>query len=286
MKLPWLPPAHIRILPGRGEIFYRHYQHPDPSRPTLLLLHGWTASADTQWFAAYEELAEHYSYVAVDHRGHGRGMRSPFTFDDVADDAAMLVRSLGISSVVLVGYSMGGPIATVLASRHPDLVAGMVFEATALEWRAKWWDRMVWKTLGLFAMWLRSRWHVRGVRAGLRRLGRGSEEFEELYPWLEGEIRRNDVHGVIEAGRALAAYDARSLAPTLTVPTALLLTTRDHLVRPRKQRELANAVRAHVVELDGDHLCPIVQPALFSNATRRLVDDVVSRLPAPSAARS
>ncbi|MET0909711.1 MAG: alpha/beta fold hydrolase, partial [Ilumatobacteraceae bacterium] len=91
MKLPWLPPGHVRVLPGRGEIFYRHHVNPDRSRPTLLLLHGWTASADTQFFTAYEELAEAYSYIAVDHRGHGRGMRAVFTLPDAADDAAMLV---------------------------------------------------------------------------------------------------------------------------------------------------------------------------------------------------
>ena len=282
MKLPWLPPGHLRILPGRGEVFYRHHVNPDSTGPTLLLLHGWTASADTQFFTAYEELAESYSYIAVDHRGHGRGMRAPFTLVDAADDAAMLVRELGLGPVVCVGYSMGGPISMLLASRHPDLVAGIVLEATALEWRGTLLERVTWRGLTVMGMWLRSRWYLHWLRTGLRRLGRVHEDLEQWFPWLEGEIRRNDVHGMIEAGRELAKYDARPFATSLGKPTGMLLTTKDRLVRPRKQHALAAALAARVVELPGDHLCSLVQPSLFSSATRRLVDDVVSRLPAPA----
>jgi 3-oxoadipate enol-lactonase len=284
MKLPWLPTGVVRALPGRGEIFYRHHINPSTTKPTLVLLHGWTASADTQFFAAYERLAATYSFIAVDHRGHGRGMRAPFTLADAADDAAALLRELGIGPVVLVGYSMGGPISLLIAQRHPDLVAGMVLQATALEWRGTRWERLTWRTLALMGMWLRSRWYLSWLRAGLRRLGRQHEDLEQWFPWLEGEIRRNDVHEVVEAGRELGRFDARPFAGSLGVPTGLLLTTKDRLVKPRKQRALAAAVRANVIELDGDHFCSLVQPTLFAETTYRLVGDVVSRLPAPAGA--
>jgi len=279
MKLPWLPAGVVRALPGRGEIFYRHHVREGTTDPTLLLLHGWTASADTQFFTAYEVLAERYSFLAVDHRGHGRGMRAPFTLEDAADDAAMLVRELGIGPVVLVGYSMGGPIALLLADRHPDLVAGMVLEATALEWRETRRDRVRWKFLTLMGVGLRSRWYLYWLRFGLRRLGRVSSELDQWFPWLEGEIRRNDAHGMLEAGQALSRYDARGFAGSLGLPAEVLVTTKDHLVHPSKQRALATALGARVTGLRGDHLCPLVQPAEFAAATRRLVDAVVSRLP-------
>src|SRR4051794_3479218 len=96
--LPWLPEGRTIVVPSRGELFYRRHRHPDPDAPTLLLLHGWTASADLQFFAAYEAFAAEYSFVALDHRGHGRGLRAstPFTLEDAAEDAAALVRALGI----------------------------------------------------------------------------------------------------------------------------------------------------------------------------------------------
>ncbi len=73
MAMPWLPPGHTMVLPGRGEVFYRHHQHADPTAPTLLLLHGWTASADLQFFTAYEALAGAgaASYSELEHRLDG-----------------------------------------------------------------------------------------------------------------------------------------------------------------------------------------------------------------------
>ena len=75
--------------------------------------------------------------IALDLRGHGRGMRSaePFTLEDCADDAAALLGQLGTGPVIVVGYSMGGPVGLLLARRHPGTVAALVMQATALEAR-------------------------------------------------------------------------------------------------------------------------------------------------------
>ena len=133
LRLPWLPDGRLVRIEGRGELFVREHRHADPAAPVVLLLHGWTASSDLQFFTAYEALAERCSFIGIDHRGHGRGLRSPdaFTLEDAADDAAALVRHLGVGPVVAVGYSMGGPIALHLTRRHPDVVAGIVVQATA-----------------------------------------------------------------------------------------------------------------------------------------------------------
>ena len=62
-----------------------------------------------------------FNVVALDHRGHGRGLQSdePFRLADCADDVAALVDELGLGPVIVVGYSMGGPIAQLLWRRHP-----------------------------------------------------------------------------------------------------------------------------------------------------------------------
>ena len=98
-EMPWVPPGITVRVDGRGEFFVRHHRHPDPTAPVVLLLHGWTASSDLQFVAAYEALAERFSIVGLDHRGHGRGLRSPdaFTLEDAADDAAAVLRALGIA---------------------------------------------------------------------------------------------------------------------------------------------------------------------------------------------
>lgn len=61
----------------------------------------------------------------------------------------------------------------------------------------------------------------------------------------------------------------------MNVPTSYVFTTEDRLVLPHKQQALADAVRATVVELHGDHLAPMVQPHEFAAATSRAVEIVV-----------
>ena len=68
--------------------------------------------------------------------------------------------------------------------------------------------------------------------------------------------------------RALGEYDARGFASSVDVPTAVVVTTRDRLVRPRKQRALAEAVPdARVFELDGDHDACLVSAGPFRSVT-------------------
>ena len=145
---PYLPPGRVVNLPGRGEVFVRD-SGGAPADPAVLLLHGWTASADLNFFPVYAHLAGSYRVIALDLRGHGRGMRStePFSLEDCADDAAALLGELGAGHVIVVGYSMGGPVGLLLARRHPGQVAALVMQATALEWRRAPHERMVWRLL-------------------------------------------------------------------------------------------------------------------------------------------
>ena len=277
LVMPWLPPGQTMVLPGRGEVFYRYHRHANPAAPTLLLLHGWTASADLQFFTAYEALADHYSFVAIDHRGHGRGLRSPAKFDlvEVADDAALLVQSLGLAEVVTVGYSMGGPISLLLTQRHPQLVRALVVQATALEWRAKWYGRLEWKTVQVMGPGLRSGMFPRWMRWGIRRLLGPNHPLEQYVPWLACELSRNDTFSLVHAGQSLSRYDARVFASALGKPAASMVTTRDRLVKPRKQRALADALNAFVVEVPDDHLASWTSPDAFAKATVQLVQHVV-----------
>lgn len=280
MYIPeWLPTGRLITVPGRGEVFVRVQQHANAQAPVVMLLHGWTASCDTQFLYAYQQLAEVYTVVGVDHHGHGRGLRSdePFDLQRVADDAAFVLESLGLSRVVAVGYSMGGPIGMYLAQRHPDAVRGLVLQATALDWQSTRLERMRWRFVPLMSPLTRSWWFSRSLGRGIRLVARRNKGIRPMLPWLVGEIRRNDPATVTSAGRALSRHDARPWASTLSVPAASVITKRDRLVRPRKQRALANAVSARIFDVAAGHLAALSHPVEFSNATRKAVDDVVRR---------
>jgi len=275
---PSLPPGRVVLVPGRGEVFVREQDGP-AGGPAIVLLHGFTVSADLNWWTAYDALRDVGPVIAVDHRGHGRGLRSeePFTLEGAADDVAGLLDVLGIRSAIVVGYSMGGPISMLLWQRHRHLVDGLVLEATALEWRASRRERWMWKTIGVIEWFFRSRWSSSMVDRWLREAIDAQPELGAHRAWFKAELGRGDPRELGEAGRALGEYDARPFAGDVDVPVAVVVTTRDRLVRPRKQRALATATRARVVELDGDHDVCWVKGEAFADATRSAVRAVVDR---------
>jgi pimeloyl-ACP methyl ester carboxylesterase len=270
---PYLPPGRVVNLPGRGEVFVRD-SGGAPADPAVLLLHGWTASADLNFFPVYAHLADSYRVIAMDLRGHGRGMRStePFSLEDCADDAAALLGELGAGNVIVVGYSMGGPVGLLLARRHPGQVAGLVMQATALEWRRAPGERLVWRLLSVLELGLRLGTGAGFVERVLRQAIEEAPELDVLRPWLAAEFRRGLARELADAGRALSLYDAQPWATELGLPAAMLITTRDRLVRPSKQRELAEALCAHVIEIDADHDLPLLKGDEYARLTRIAVD--------------
>lgn len=284
---PELPPSRTIVVAGRGEFFVRYHQHADPAAPAVLLLHGWTASSDLQFFTAYSELSGFATIVGIDHRGHGRGLRPDvdFTLEDCADDAAAVCAALGLDRVVATGFSMGGPIALLLARRHPSLVSGLVLQATALEWRASARERTRFRVSRLLGPVTRRLVRPATIRFAFSRRITRRHPLRRHLGWMMSEWRRNDPWHMAQAGRAISRFDARTWADRLGVPTVVVLTQRDRLVPPRKQRALAEATSAEVVLLDGDHFVNVGNPMEFSAATARAVHRVLGSRPVGPAVR-
>lgn len=266
-------------VPGIGEVFVRTTD-PVDGRTPVLLLHGWMASADLNWFRAYPALAPDRQVVAVDHQGHGRGVRSdqPFSLERCADAGAGVLEALGVERVVVVGYSMGGPIALHLWHRHRHRVAGLVLGATALEWRARPVERIQWEILRIAQVVMRFTTGRAISRRIVRQAIQDDPSLGPLRAWLSGETTRGYLPDMIEAGRELSRYDARRYAPLVDVPTAVLLTEHDRLVRPRKQQALASAIGATVFTVDGDHDSPLVRSTGVNDALLAALDVLDRRL--------
>jgi len=281
---PELPPARIEHVPGRGEMFVREIPG-QPGDPTILLLHGWTLTADVNWFTVYDTVARHGRVLAIDQRGHGRGLRSEqrFTLDAAADDAAALLRHLHAGPAIIVGFSMGGSVGLVQWRRQPDTVAGLVLQSTGLQWRASFRERVLWTGMAQVEYGLRF-----GTPRGLteRYLRMAAEQQPDLkphLPWLKAEVRRGDPNSIAASSRALSAFDASDFAPSIDVPTAVVVTQHDHLIRPRRQRELARAIpHAEVVEVDAAHNGWMVKPDEVAGALDKAVGLVAARLASAS----
>jgi 3-oxoadipate enol-lactonase len=282
---PWTPALpsgrHIE-LPGRGRTFVRELDGP-PGAPTVLLLHGWTASADLNWFRCYSSLGRSYRVLALDHRGHGRGIRSrrPFRLRDCADDAAALVEELGVGPVVAVGYSMGGPVASLLWRRHPETVRGLVLCATARSFASRPQERVSFAALGGLALAARAVPDAMRRRLAQRFIGTRTDD-RSIEGWVVEEMHRNDWKAVLEAGNALGRYDARGWIGEVDVPAAVVVTTRDGVVHPARQQALARSIRdACAFEVEGDHTVCVTNPGRFLPALHDALREVTSGRTAP-----
>ncbi|HET7489963.1 MAG TPA: alpha/beta hydrolase [Acidimicrobiales bacterium] len=260
-----LPAGRPIQLAGRGRTFVREAAGP-PGAPTVLLLHGWTVTSDLNWFACYGPLAESYRVIAMDHRGHGQGIRSwrPFRLEDCADDAAAVLRELDAGPVIAIGYSMGGAVAQLLWRRHPELVSGLVLCATACRFlRPDPRTQLYWGSmLGLSVAARITPQPVRQQLADtlIRRRLHGSA----LADWAMEEMRRCEHAAVFEAGWAIGRFRSEPWIGEVDVPTAVVVTALDQVVEPRRQRELAAAVpHALRIEVEGDHAACAADPDRF-----------------------
>lgn len=79
-----------------------------------------------------EFLQPRFRVIAYDHRGQGQSeVRKPFDMDTLAEDAAAIIKELGVGPVHFAGLSMGGFVGMRLASRYPKLIKSLILMGTS-----------------------------------------------------------------------------------------------------------------------------------------------------------
>src|SRR5215217_3536375 len=103
------------------------YEDVGRGDPPLVFVHGWTCD-HTHFTPQVEHFSPAHRTIAVDLRGHGESDKpeQPYTMEGFADDVAWLCAQLGLSKPVIIGHSLGGTVALIVASRRPTLPAAIV----------------------------------------------------------------------------------------------------------------------------------------------------------------
>jgi pimeloyl-ACP methyl ester carboxylesterase len=118
--------SHFVDLPGGFHVHYR--DEGDPSKPLLVLLHGFGDSFTT-WEAWVHELKGRFHIISVDFPGHGL-TRAPQGYqlagDGLADFVDAFAAQLALPKFAVAGNSMGGGVAWQLALRHPDRIDALI----------------------------------------------------------------------------------------------------------------------------------------------------------------
>src|SRR4051812_23037667 len=235
-----VPAGRFVELPGRGTTFIREAAGP-PGAPTVVLLHGLSATGGLNWLWCFQPLSERYRVIAIDHRGHGHGIRTRhFRLADCADDVAALADVLGIEQLTAAGYSMGGPIAQLLWHRHRSLVNGLVLCATSRNFRGPR-QQSVFSLMPFITAGLRSTPGVARRAVMGRILERRMPELPQR-DWVLDELRSGDPAAIAEAAAAIGRYSSHEWISDIDVPTAVVVTEHDRLVPPARQLKLAQSI--------------------------------------------
>ncbi|MGW6620111.1 alpha/beta fold hydrolase [Nocardia sp. NPDC055002] len=97
----------------------------------VVFLHHLTAVLDDWDPRVIDSIAAHHRVITFDNRGVGAsGSAVPGTIERMADDAIAFIRALGLEKVDLVGFSLGGGVAQLIALKAPDLVRRMILAGT------------------------------------------------------------------------------------------------------------------------------------------------------------
>jgi sigma-B regulation protein RsbQ len=104
-----------------------HYSVAGKGEPALVFIHCWGCNRSF-WESQVAEFSKTNRVVTIDLPGHGESGsgRKNWTIESYGDDVKTVVTKLGLKRVVLVGSSMGAPIALEATKRMPENVVGIV----------------------------------------------------------------------------------------------------------------------------------------------------------------
>lgn len=224
------------------------------------------------WDEVTALLQERYTVLRYDQRGHGQSERpsTPYSIDDMADDAATLIREVAPGPVHFAGLSLGGMVAQALAVRHPTLLksiviansAGYYDEAARTMWQAR---VQTVRTQGMAAIaeGALQRWFTPEFRADTQR---GAARVQAL----RGELEQCDAVAYAASCTAVAGIDFRASNPRIACPTLVITGERDEATPPAMSQAIAAAIPgARLATLQAAHLSAVEQPDAFA----ALLDD-------------
>ena len=234
------------------------------SGPPVVLVHGWMCDHADMLGLARDLAVDHEGHV-VDLRGHGSSNQpdSGFGLDDFADDLVAVIDRLELAPALIVGHSMGGAVALVLAVRAPALVSRVVL---------------------VDAPWAVTPPAIETVESAAQLWG---AEFEVRRERLRSA--RRDVLGVepdpgptqavaAESFQSLMDWDGPAALATCTRPVAAILSDGNW---PKVESDLPRFPAVHVVRIPNTgHWIQVEQPAAVAAAIRAFDVDQRSESPA------
>jgi 3-oxoadipate enol-lactonase len=243
-----------------AQICFQETGNGDP----LLLLHGLGSSGDDWWFQT-PAFAPHFRLIMPNLRGHKQSsaLRGPTSIFTLATDIAHLLDALQVERAHVLGLSLGGLVAQLLAIHYPHKVDQLILVNTFAH---------LWPTSPREAYTLARRVVVSKF---LPPLTTAKVVARDLFPRpdqaaLRAEVLArigvNDVASYRHLVDAIRRFDSRPQLDRIAASTLLITGNRDAVVPRSCQQQLARGIRKvqwHIVR-DSGHATPVDQPEEFN----------------------
>jgi 3-oxoadipate enol-lactonase len=266
-------------LPGRGRTWLTDVPGPTPEAPAVILLHAVGCTGLLTWFPVVERLAERYRVVVFDQRWHGRGIVSEhFSLRDCADDVAAVADALDLDAPVVAGYSMGSIVTQRVWRQHPERFGGLVLAATTDHFRTTGRERAFHQGMELGMGALRTLSRSRTITLTSRMTAELLLDPSDMHELALAQWRSTSPWAVAQAVAALGRHHSTPWLSKIDIPTAVVVTTRDRVLRPERQRRIAARIPgATVHEADCGHAGCVLQSDVFVPAFLEGVDVTMGR---------
>lgn len=277
---PDLPACRSISLPDGQSVLVRDTYDGGRSAPVVVLLHGWTWTMDATFFGLYETLSTAYRVIAFNQRGHGPGsvtLAKPQSLTDLADDVIRVLDALDISQAIIAGYSLGGAVAMQTAAGNPERIRGLSVHAAILNYRQVMRDRLVWPILRATGA---TRQPYVAAAVARRLFGKYAHEpdFADRWTWIRNELSQVSHDAIVAVGDTVSRFDMRQTAGHIRCPASFLIPTSDQIALPWLQVRAAEALRASIFTVIGDHHLPLIHPQRYALTAAAAIKDVVDRL--------
>ena len=271
MKLD--PKYKGRYIEGAGGTRLFVEENGDPTRPTILWIHGYCQSR-LSWDSQFEneELAVQYHQVRLDLRGHGLSdkLTDPATFQDSkvwADDIQAVIGALRLNKPVLAGWSYGGfIICDYIRHYGQDNLGGLVFVAAATEMGRDEANALLGAEFLQLVPGFFSTDYAEGITALQHFMGMAT--YEELDPHVFYQLLGFNAVTLPASrqGMFMRELDNGAVMRTITIPSLIIQGKDDRIVLSVSSDNIARHI-PHVSRVDYDHCghVPFVEAASLFN---------------------
>jgi pimeloyl-ACP methyl ester carboxylesterase len=251
-----------------------HYEVSGRGRP-VVLLHGYLGSWGL-WQSTMEQLGASFRTYAVDFWGFGEsGARRPsYAVDDFVTLVDQFMEQMGIACAPLVGHSMGGSVALLVASRYPDRVTQAVAIASPIVGSSLRFFPRVFGRRSVGWLMHKNLWLYRRL---YRLLGPMYSRDPNWADMMDRDVSHVKLEAFFSSIGSLRSIDLRPVLRRIAVPVLGMYGGRDNVVHPEQWRLLKQGIPASAVEHfpESGHFIMLDEPKDFMQRLRSFLDGSV-----------